>query len=193
MSNDYRPRGGGGSRRRRGGQGQRGNNRPQQQQRRDRGEHKPVSPIKKLVGWLFNKNRSKLGTADSGDRNASHNNNNNRPRRSQGPRENTPTAPVEVTTPKLYVGNLSYDAGEGDLFDLFSKVGAVRNVEVVMDRNRRQSKGFGFVEMETIDSAKTAVEQLNRTDFMGRQIVVSGAKSERRTSTSESEAPSQVD
>ena len=31
--------------------------------------------------------------------------------------------PQEITTPKLYVGNLAYEAGESDLFDLFSKVG----------------------------------------------------------------------
>ncbi len=87
--------------------------------------------------------------------------------------------PQEITTPKLYVGNLAYEAAESDLFDLFSKVGAVKNVEVAMDRRANRSKGFGFVEMEELSSAKAAAEKLNRTDFMGRQIVVSGAKMER--------------
>ncbi|PAW78682.1 MAG: RNA-binding protein [Verrucomicrobia bacterium Tous-C9LFEB] len=85
-----------------------------------------------------------------------------------------------MTSTKLYIGNLSYDAAESDLFDLFSKVGAVKNVEVVMDRQSSRSKGFGFVEMEELETAKLAVEKLNRTDFMGRQIVVSGAKTDRR-------------
>src|SRR5437763_11334325 len=31
---------------------------------------------------------------------------------------------VEVTTPRLYVGNLSFDATESDLFELFNGVGA---------------------------------------------------------------------
>ncbi len=91
-----------------------------------------------------------------------------------------PPVPQEITSPKLYVGNLSYDAAESDLFDLFSKVGAVRNVEVVLDRQSNRSKGFGFVEMEELETAKQAVDKLNRTDFMGRQIVVSGAKTDRR-------------
>src|SRR5206468_9671910 len=38
------------------------------------------------------------------------------------PQARTPRKPepVEVTTPRLYVGNLSFDATESDLFDLFN-------------------------------------------------------------------------
>lgn len=81
----------------------------------------------------------------------------------------------EVTNEKLYIGNLSYDASESDLFDLFSKVGTVKNVEIVRDKSGR-SKGFGFVEMNTLDSAKEASTKNHRTDFMGRPLVVAGAK-----------------
>ena len=102
-----------------------------------------------------------------------------RPPRAERPPKAEPT-PQEITSPKLYVGNLSYDAAESDLFDLFSKVGAVKNVEIAMDRRSNRSKGFGFVEMEELDTAKQAAEKLNRTDFMGRQIVVSGAKTDKR-------------
>ena len=87
----------------------------------------------------------------------------------------TEQEPVEVTSPKLYVGNLAYDLAESDLFDLFSNAGSVKNVEIVRDRNSN-SKGFGFVEMQSLDTAKEAVEKYNRHDFMGRQLVVSGAK-----------------
>ena len=102
-----------------------------------------------------------------------------RPRREDRPPKADPT-PQEIVSPKLYVGNLAYEAAESDLFDLFSKVGAVKNVEVAMDRHANRSKGFGFVEMETLETAKAAAEKLNRTDFMGRQIVVSGAKVDKR-------------
>ncbi len=104
-----------------------------------------------------------------------------RPKREDRPPRPEPT-PQEIDSPKLYVGNLAYEAAESDLFDLFSKVGAVKNVEVAMDRRSNRSKGFGFVEMESIDTAKAAAQKLNRTDFMGRQIVVSGAKVEKRPS-----------
>ena len=79
-------------------------------------------------------------------------------------------------TPRLYVGNLSYDTSESDLFDFFSQVGAIHNVEIIRDRNSN-SKGFGFVEMQSMDTAKAAAEKFNGTEFMGRCIVVNGAKS----------------
>jgi RNA recognition motif-containing protein len=106
-----------------------------------------------------------------------------RPRREDRPPKADPI-PQEIVSPKLYVGNLAYEAAESDLFDLFSKVGAVKNVEVAMDRHANRSKGFGFVEMETLETAKEAAAKLNRTDFMGRQIVVSGAKADKRPSQS---------
>jgi hypothetical protein len=98
------------------------------------------------------------------------------------PREERPEpVPQEIVSPKLYVGNLAYEAVESDLHDLFSKIGLVKNVEIAMDRRTSRSKGFGFVEMEVIETAREAAEKLNRTDFMGRQIVVSGAKLEKRS------------
>jgi hypothetical protein len=84
---------------------------------------------------------------------------------------------VEVTTPRLYVGNLSFEASESDLFELFNGVGAVQNAEVVTYRHNQRSKGFAFVQMNTVDEAKRAVEELHDKEFLGRKLVVSGAKS----------------
>ena len=84
---------------------------------------------------------------------------------------------VEVTTPRLYVGNLSFDATESDLFELFNGVGAVQNAEVVTYKHNQRSKGFAFVQMHTVDEAKRAVEELHDKEFLGRKLVVSGAKS----------------
>lgn len=101
--------------------------------------------------------------------------------KSQGERH-SPRAPerVEVTSPKLYVGNLSYRACDSDLFDLFKAVGEVENAEIVIDRQTDGSKGFGFVTMQSVDDAKRAVEKLHDKDFMGRRLVVCGSKSESR-------------
>jgi RNA recognition motif-containing protein len=87
---------------------------------------------------------------------------------------------VEVTSPKLYVGNLSYDATESDLFELFKGVGVVKNAEIVAHKYNEKSKGFGFVTMTTIDEAKRAVTELHDKEFMGRKLVVSGAKTSER-------------
>lgn len=90
---------------------------------------------------------------------------------------------VEVTSPRLYVGNLSFDAVESDLSELFNGVGLVQNVEVVTNRHTMRSKGFAFVQMQTTDEAKRAVTELHDKEYMGRKLVVSGAKAitERRS------------
>lgn len=82
-----------------------------------------------------------------------------------------------VESPRVYVGNLSYDVTEADLQDLFKGIGGVRNVEIVYNRATHRSKGYGFVEMLHMDEAKRAVEILHDQPFMGRPMTVSGAKS----------------
>jgi hypothetical protein len=96
------------------------------------------------------------------------------------PRPQRKPEPIEVTSPRLYVGNLSFDATESDLFELFNGVGHVQNAEVVSYRHNQRSKGFAFVSMQTIDEAKRAVEELHDKEFLGRKLVVSGAKSGER-------------
>ena len=100
------------------------------------------------------------------------------------PRQSRPPEAVDVTTPKLYVGNLAFDAAESDLFELFKGVGAVRNAEIVTNKYNDKSKGFGFVTMGSVDEAKRAVIELHDKDFLGRKLVVSGAKSSDRESDS---------
>jgi len=85
---------------------------------------------------------------------------------------------VEVTSPRLYVGNLDYEANEQDLEDLFRGVGTVASAEIVTNPRTQQSKGFAFVVMNHIEEARRAVEVLHDKDFMGRKLLVTGAKSE---------------
>lgn len=85
---------------------------------------------------------------------------------------------AEVTSNRLYVGNLDYSTGEAELTDLFRGVGNVLLAEVVTNPRTQQSKGFAFVEMGSIDEAKRAVSILDDQEFMGRKLIVSGARSE---------------
>lgn len=104
-----------------------------------------------------------------------------RPQREPRPRRETPAVnPADITTERLYVGNLSYDASESDLFELFNGVGAVRNAEVVVNSRTQRSKGFAFVTMGSVDEARRAVAELNGKDFMGRPLQLSGAKPSNR-------------
>jgi len=106
---------------------------------------------------------------------------NGSPRADSGPpraRVSRQPESIEVTTPRLYVGNLSFEATESDLFELFNGVGQVQNAEVVTYKHNERSKGFAFVQMQSVEEAKRAVSELNDKEFLGRKLVVSGAKSE---------------
>jgi RNA recognition motif-containing protein len=76
----------------------------------------------------------------------------------------------------IYVGNLSYQTAEDDLREIFGAHGEVTSTAVIRDKYSDQSKGFGFVEMSDDNGAKAAIEALDGTEFMGRQIKVNEAR-----------------
>jgi len=76
---------------------------------------------------------------------------------------------------RIYVGNLSYQTTEGDLADLFEKIGEVESVSIITDRDTGRSKGFAFVEMGN-DEADKAIAELNGTEFNGRALTVNEAR-----------------
>ena len=76
----------------------------------------------------------------------------------------------------LYVGNLSYDVSGPDLEQLFAGHGTVDTVNVITDRDTGQSKGFGFVEMNSDAEAGAAIAALDGKDFGGRAIKVNEAR-----------------
>jgi len=77
---------------------------------------------------------------------------------------------------KLYIGNISFQATEDDLRELFAKSGDVESVKLITDQFTGKPKGFGFVEMVTEEDAKNAITALNGTTFMDRAITVAEAK-----------------
>ncbi|MBI5755390.1 MAG: RNA-binding protein [Nitrospirae bacterium] len=77
---------------------------------------------------------------------------------------------------KLFVGNLSYEASEKDLTELFAQAGTVESVKIVTDKYSGQPRGFGFVEMSTSGEAQNAISMLNGTSVKDRNITVTEAK-----------------
>ena len=86
---------------------------------------------------------------------------------------------------RLYVGNLSFEATESDLEDLFKGFGNVRSVEIIYNQRTFRSKGYAFVEMMQLADAQRAAEVLHGQPFMGRELMVSAAseKAERPETT----------
>jgi RNA recognition motif-containing protein len=76
---------------------------------------------------------------------------------------------------KVYVANLPFQANESELNSLFSKAGSVMSVKIVKDRQTGQPRGIAFVEMSTQWEARRAVSMLNRTDLMGKNLLVKEA------------------
>jgi RNA recognition motif-containing protein len=78
---------------------------------------------------------------------------------------------------KLYIGNLAYSVNDDSLKNAFSQFGEVESAIVVKDKISGRSKGFGFVEMSTDESAAAAITKLNKTEFAGRLMFVSESNS----------------
>ena len=77
---------------------------------------------------------------------------------------------------KLFVGNLSFQATEEDLRELFAQAGNVETVRIITDQFTGRPRGFGFVEMATKEEAVKAVEMLNGRLFRDRNLVVDEAR-----------------
>jgi len=77
---------------------------------------------------------------------------------------------------RLYVGNLPYNFTPTDLQTLFAEYGTVVSTQIISDRETGRSRGFGFVEMETPEAFRSALEGANGRDVGGRQISVTEAR-----------------
>ena len=77
---------------------------------------------------------------------------------------------------RLYVGNLPYSITKARLEEVFSPFGTILDCAVVSDKFSGRSKGFGFVEFESEDAGRQAIEKLNGTDLDGRNVVVNEAR-----------------
>lgn len=76
----------------------------------------------------------------------------------------------------IYVGNLSYDATEDDLREVFAEYGTVKRVQMPTDRETGRIRGFGFVEMSDDDEETAAIEALDGAEWMGRSLKVNKAR-----------------
>ncbi len=82
---------------------------------------------------------------------------------------------------KLYVGNLAFSVTEEQLAETFGEHGAVKSTRLIKDHATGRSKGFGFVEYETADSAAAAIEGLDGKEIFGRVLRVNEAMDKPRT------------
>ncbi|MDA0835577.1 MAG: RNA-binding protein [Planctomycetota bacterium] len=75
----------------------------------------------------------------------------------------------------IFVGNLSYQATERDLRNVFERFGRVGSIRLMTDRATGRSRGFAFVNMQCLDDADEAIHSLNGSPLCGRPITVNEA------------------
>jgi RNA recognition motif-containing protein len=81
----------------------------------------------------------------------------------------------------IYVGNLSFQAEQEDLVDLFGQYGEVRQCSLPLDRETGRKRGFAFVELASDAEEQKAIDDLQDVEWMGRMIRVNKATPRERT------------
>ena len=74
----------------------------------------------------------------------------------------------------VHLGNMSFDATEGDIQDFFAEC-EITSVRIVEDKLDRKPKGFGYAEFATLEGLEKALK-FSGTQFQGRNIRVSVAE-----------------
>lgn len=76
---------------------------------------------------------------------------------------------------RLFVSNLPLDTPELHVWEAFQNYGEVTDVYMVRHRETQKFRGFAFVTMATTRDAMLAIQQLHKSDWKGRRLVVTEA------------------
>lgn len=76
---------------------------------------------------------------------------------------------------KLYVGNLSYSTTEEGLRAFFQEYSPA-SVKIITDKFTGDSRGFGFVEIESAELAERAISELNGKSLDGKTLTINEAR-----------------
>ncbi len=79
-------------------------------------------------------------------------------------------------TMNIYVGNLALNVSDGDLQQAFEAFGEVTTAKIITDKYSGESRGFGFVEMESGVEGQAAIQGLNGTELKGLMLKVNEAR-----------------
>jgi RNA recognition motif-containing protein len=76
----------------------------------------------------------------------------------------------------IYVGNLSFQATEEDVREVFGDYGTVSRVSLPMDRESGRKRGFAFVDLASEAEEDAAIAALDGAEWMGRDLKINKAK-----------------
>ena len=76
----------------------------------------------------------------------------------------------------IYVGNLSFDATQEDINQVFAEYGSVKSVKVPTDRETGRVRGFAFVVKGSESEEQASIDALDGAEWMGRTLKVNKAR-----------------
>ncbi len=74
------------------------------------------------------------------------------------------------------MSNLSRRIKDQEIREKFSKIGKVIDIHVIRDPFSQDSRGFGFVTMESAKDAQAVIDVLNKTELDDRQVAIEISK-----------------
>ncbi|MEO0456086.1 MAG: RNA-binding protein [Cyanobacteria bacterium P01_A01_bin.114] len=76
----------------------------------------------------------------------------------------------------IYIGNLSFQATEDDIRDVFVEYGEVVRITLPIDRETGKPRGFAFIDMKEDAHEDHAISELDGAEWLGRDLRVNKAK-----------------
>lgn len=77
---------------------------------------------------------------------------------------------------KLFIGNLSPATDENSLTEFFGAYGPLTSCKVIRDHGTGESRGFGFAEFDSDDTADAAMKALDGQPLDGNALRISEAR-----------------
>lgn len=72
----------------------------------------------------------------------------------------------------IFIGNISFDLSEQQIIDIFKDVGPILNFKLMFDRETGKPRGFAFCEYADVETANSAIRNLNGYEINGRTLKV---------------------
>jgi nucleolar protein 4 len=92
----------------------------------------------------------------------------------------TSATPKEIARRQLFVRGLAPTVTTQDLTDFFSESYPIKNALVVLDKETKESKKFGFVTFADVEDAQRAKEEMKGKKLQGKQIAMDFAEARQR-------------
>lgn len=95
----------------------------------------------------------------------------------------------EAARRQLFVRGLAPSVTTQDLTDFFSESYPIKNALVVLDKETKASKGFGFVTFADVEDAQRAKDELQGAELSGKKISIDFAEARQRDGVAVTEKP----